>query len=53
MLVPSLPEGTKTKGVYAVWLKVGYEVNDLISDYTKENDGIILFSFIFYLSSTI
>lgn len=41
MLVPSLPEGTKTKGVYAVWLKVGYEVNDLISDYTKENDGII------------
>lgn len=41
MLVSSLPEGTKTEGVYAVWLKVGDEVNELISDYTKENDGVL------------
>lgn len=41
MLVQKLPDGMNIKKVYAVNLKEGVSCDELIGEYTKENDGIM------------
>ena len=41
MLVLDIPKHTTDSTVYATWLKDGYTCDDLIREYTKENEGIL------------